>query len=104
MNIVAYEPIGDFSFYDDFLNRKDEGNKNEEQQKSRLSTELIIVIIISCVLLVIVIVLVIVILTFNSKNKDLMDQVNKISFVQSGAKPKEDTNLLLDNENELGIN
>ena len=101
---VAYEPIGDFSFYDDFLNRKDEGNKNEEQQKSRLSTELIIVIIISCVLLVIVIVLVIVILTFNSKNKDLMDQVNKISFVQSGAKPKEDTNLLLDNENELGIN
>ena len=38
---------------------------------------------------------------YNAKNKNLMDQVSKISFVKSGAKPKEDVNLLLDNQNEL---
>ena len=50
---------------------------------------------------VIVIVLVVAIVMYNSKNKDLLNQVNKISFVQSGAGGKDDGNLLLDNQNEL---
>ena len=65
------------------------GNKN-----------LIIVIIITLILLVVVIILIVVIVFFNAKNKDLMEKVNKISFVTSDAKPKEDTNLLMD-DNEL---
>ena len=49
-----------------------------------------------------VIVLIIVIVRYNSKNKDLLSQVNKISFVQSEAtENKDDANLLLDNQNEL---
>ena len=55
-------------------------------------------------LLVIAIVLVIFIFIYKKRNKDLVDQVNKISFVQSGAdtkekdKNKDDGNLLLDGD------
>ena len=73
----------------------------KEDKKSSSPTSLYIVIGISIGLFIIVVILVIVIFSFNAKNKDLMEQVNKISFVSSGAKPKDDTNLLLDNQNEL---
>jgi len=48
------------------------------------------------------IVLVVVVFFFNAKNKDLMNQVNKISFALSGAKEeeKDDGNLLMINETE----
>ena len=62
---------------------------------------LIAIIVVSCVLFVVVVVLIVVIVRYNSKNKDLLTQVNKISFVQSGASAKDDANLLLDNQNEL---
>ena len=89
---VSYEPLGDFSFYDDFLSNS---------TKSSNKKTLYIIIGVSVGLLIIVVILVLVIFTFNARNKDLMDQVQKISFVTSGAKPKDDTNLLLDNQNEL---
>ena len=73
----------------------------KEDKKSNSKTSLYIVIGISIGLFILVVILVIVIFSFNAKNKDLMEQVNKISFVSSGAKPKDDTNLLLDNQNEL---
>jgi hypothetical protein len=63
---------------------------------------LYVIIGVSAFLLVVVVVLIIVIVRYNSKNKDLLSQVNKISFVQSGAtENKDDANLLLDNQNEL---
>ncbi len=62
---------------------------------------LIAIIVVSCFLFIVVVVLVVVIVMYNSKNKDLLTQVNKISFVQSGASAKDDANLLLDNQNEL---
>ena len=62
---------------------------------------LIAIIVVSCFLFVVVVVLIVVIVMYNSKNKDLLTQVNKISFVQSGASAKDDANLLLDNQNEL---
>ena len=95
---VSYEPLGDFSkagqpYADDNdENQSDNGDGDDA---------LYAVIIISAILLIIVIILVVVILIYNAKNKNLMDQVNKISFIKSGAKPKEDVNLLLDNQNEL---
>ena len=73
----------------------------KEDQNDSSKASLYLVIGISVGLFIIVIVLVIVIFSFNAKNKDLMEQVNKISFVSSGAKPKDDTNLLLDSQNEL---
>ena len=49
-------------------------------------------------LLVVAVVLVIFIFVYNKRNKELVDQVNKISFVESGAKERgDDGNLLLDN-------
>ena len=72
-----------------------------KEDKNDSKAGLYVVIGISVALFIIVIILVIVIFSYNAKNKDLMEQVNKISFVSSGAKPKDDTNLLLDTQNEL---
>ena len=64
------------------------------------SKTLIIVIGITAALFVVVIVLIIIVVLFNAKNKDLMDKVNKISFVSSESKPSGESNLLM-GENEL---
>jgi hypothetical protein len=76
--------------------KKSDGGKPLKDNKA-----LIAIIVVSCFLFVVVVVLVVVIVMYNSKNKDLLTQVNKISFVQSGASAKDDANLLLDNQNEL---
>ena len=60
-----------------------------------------VIIAVSCVLVIVVVILVVVIIRYNSKNKDLLNQVNKISFTESGASGKDDANLLMDNQNEL---
>lgn len=86
---------------------KVENPQRMERKKVLLLVEktgLYVIIGVSCFLLVVVVALVIVIVMYNSKNKDLLTQVNKISFVQSGASAKDDANLLLDNQNELEIN
>ena len=75
-----------------------------EPPKNKLSGAMIAIIVVSCFLFVVVVVLIVVIVMYNSKNKDLLTQVNKISFVQSGASAKDDANLLLDNQNDLEIN
>ena len=68
------------------------------------NTLLYVSIAVGGTLLVIAIVLVIFIFIYKKRNKDLVDQVNKISFVQSGAdtkekdKNKDDGNLLLDGD------
>ena len=71
-------------------------------------TAIYVVVGISIALLVVVVVLVIVIMTFNSKNKNLLDQVNKISFSKTDAqRPINDnegdnnSNLLMENNDEL---
>ena len=87
----------------------DEEDKKKETDKTDKKKEddnagLYVIIGVSSFLFVVVIILVIVIVMYNSKNKDLMTQVNKISFVQSGAsEAKDDGNLLLNgiNDNEL---
>ena len=71
------------------------GSKNDDK------TTLYVIIGVSSFLVVVVIVLIVVIIFYNSKKKDLLTQVNKISFVQSDAEAKEDSNLLMDNKNEL---
>ena len=91
---IRQGPITEYEAYDPItFDKKDSGSSDK--------SKLIIILVISGVLLLIVIALVIIILAFNSKNKDLMEQVNKISFIKSGAKPNDDVNLLLDNQNEL---
>ena len=109
---VAYQAVKP----NNVLNEPDSNPKPGESGKSSTDgkeegsapggekTGLYVIIGVSCFLLVVVVALVIVIVMYNSKNKDLLTQVNKISFVQSGASAKDDANLLLDNQNELEIN
>ena len=52
---------------------------------------IIILLVIGLLLFIIIIVLVIVIIVFNSKNKDLLDKVNKVSF----AEGEKDDDLLI---------
>jgi len=66
---------------------------------SKDNTTLLIGLTVGGILLIIIIILAIFVILYNRKNKDLLNQVNKISFVQSEA--KDDNNLLVDNDNEL---
>ena len=54
-----------------------------------------IIVGVSSLLLVIIIILVIFIFAYRKKNQNLTNQVNKISFVESGVKERGDGNLLL---------
>ena len=75
----------------------DKGKGNNDDDKKTLY------IIIGCVggiLLIVVIILVVFVITYRKKNKDLMGQVNKISFVQSGSAARDDDNLLLGNSEQ----
>ena len=97
-------PITEYEAYNTYIIKEtnEPGNPdNDNDDDDNSNTKVVVIIIISAVLFVIIIILVVVIFTFNAKNKGLMDQVNKISFVQSGAKSPDDGNLLLENQNEL---
>ena len=85
--------------YQAFIYSKDYHPSTPE--KSNNNTGLYIGLGIGGVFLVIAIILAVFLFLYCRKNKDLMDQVNKISFTQSGAKEKDDTNLLVENVNEI---
>ena len=78
----------------------DDGEKDSDSDK----TLIYVSIGVGCALVVIVIFLIVFTLLYNKHNKDLADQVNKISFVQSGAdtseKEKVDGNLLLNDDED----
>ena len=93
-------PITEYVSYKS-INEIKSGRPESKDDDDDGDTTLYAIIGVSVGLLVIVVVLVVIILIYNARNRDLMDQVNKISFVKSGAKPKDDVNLLLDNQNEL---
>ena len=77
-------------------------NTDGKHDDEPISTGLVVTIAVSGVLLIIVIALIVLILMYNRKNKDLLNKVNKISFVESGARDRgDDSNLLLNDENEL---
>ena len=78
---------------------KEEPPKVEEKDNID-NTTLYIGIGIGVFLLVVVIVLIAVIVFNMRKNKDLLDRVNKISFMDSRGE-KNDDNLLINNDNEL---
>ena len=84
----------------------DEGNKNDDDSNSgnkgnndnndNNDSYLIVILIIGSMLFIVVIILVIIVIIFNNKNKNLMDQVNQISFAESLSKG----DLLADDEDE----
>ena len=78
--------------------------KKDEPEKEKDNTLLYVSIAVGGTLFVVALILVVFIFIYKKKNKDLVEQVNKISFVQSGAETKEkekgkdDGNLLLDGD------
>ena len=72
---------------------------NKEQEKSNKTKLIIAVSVVGGVFLAVVIVLIVVIVKFNKKNKDLLNQVNSISFVDERNTINED-----ENTNNLIIN
>ena len=76
----------------------DDNTKGSDNTKDSNNTALYVSIGVGLFVLAVIIVLVIFIFVYNKRNKNLIDQVNKISFVESGAKERgDDGNLLLDN-------
>ena len=78
--------------------------KKDEPEKEKNNTLLYVSIAVGGTLFVVALILVVFIFIYKKKNKDLVEQVNKISFVRSGAETKEkekgkdDGNLLLDGD------
>jgi len=98
---VAYNSTNKVTIKPKPNNPEESGNTDGKNDDDK-SAGLYVIIGVSAFLLIVVVVLIIVIVRYNSKNKDLLSQVNKISFVQSNAaENKDDANLLLDNQNEL---
>ena len=75
---------------------KNDDNSNNDDNKDNNNGYLIVILIIGSMLFIVVIILVIIVIIFNNKNKNLMDQVNQISFAESLSKG----DLLADNEDE----
>ena len=81
-------------------NKKDD-NKNKNKNEKNNNGALIVILIIGSMLFIVVVVLIIIVILFNNKNKNLLDQVNQISFAQSLSKG--DNDLLADKEDEKNI-
>jgi hypothetical protein len=71
--------------------------------KSGSSTLVIAIITVSIILFIVIVILIIIVYAFNSRNKNLMDKVNAVSFVDPDEKgsPLTGTNLLMEGKNEL---
>jgi hypothetical protein len=67
------------------------------------SSFVIAIIAISIILFVIIVILIILVFVFSARNKNLMDKVNAVSFVDPDEKgsPLTGTNLLMEGKNEL---
>ena len=77
-------------------------NKPNESNKSKNSF-VVAVIVVAIILFIVIVVLIVVVLTFSAKNKNLMDKVNAVSFVDPDEKgnPLTGNNLLMEGKNEL---
>ena len=116
IQVIAYineEPITEYVAYNSlFFEKKnnsvvvddssDMNKKNDPNDTSNNGSNkklIIIISVVSCLFVVVVAALVVVIWRFNMKNKNLLDQVNKISFVDERSTINED-----ENTNNLIIN
>ena len=89
---VAYEPTKDIDNQD--IDKDDEDNDDD-------NALITVVSIVGAFIFLIVVVLIIIIVMYNLKTKDLLKQVNKISFADDPNKKSKTENLLLDDQNEM---
>ena len=99
--LIAQVNDGPINEYYSYGYKDDYGFSNKGKSKS--SPFLVAIIVISIVLFIIIIILVIIVFAFNARNKNLMDKVNAVSFVDPDEKgsPLTGTNLLMEGKNEL---
>ncbi len=98
LQITAYVnqgPINEFVSYNSLYFKYNDGRGTD--------IALILIIIISSILFIVVIVLLVIIIRCNSKNKDLLDRVNKTSFQQEKEDNQQGEGLLY-NEEKGGLN
>ena len=89
---VAYEPNKSLKITD----KSSETNSDDDENNNKT-----LIIVISCVgggVLLLLIILIVIVVLYNSKTKDLLENVNKISFADGDDKKDKNENLLLDNE------
>ena len=116
IQVIAYineEPITEYVAYnslffeiknnsvvvDDSSDMNQKNDPNDTRNNGSNKKLIIIISVVSCLFVVVVAALVVVIWRFNMKNKNLLDQVNKISFVDERSTINED-----ENTNNLIIN
>ena len=106
IQVMAYikdGPINEYVAYDPYyvdVQPGSGGGSSSDGKSSGKNKTFYIIIGVGVGLLVIIIVLIVIILVFNAKNKNLIDKVNKVSFVSIDNKSNTDSNLLVD-DNEL---
>lgn len=98
IGIVNDGPINEYYSYG---YKDDYGFSNKG--KSGSSPIVIAIITISIILFIIIVILIIIVFAFSARNKNLMDKVNAVSFVDPDEKgsPLTGTNLLMEGKNEL---
>ena len=98
---VAYEPIyNDITAIDD--NNKDNNNKNNSNKSN--NTQMWIIITLSSIIgivLIALISLIVVVCVYHRKNRDLLKNVNTVSFVEKYIKENVNVNLLYDKDELL---
>ena len=95
---VAYEPKSD---YEDNLEDDDDDDKDKDKDKDDDDDNDVLIAIVASIggaIFIILVALVVIILIYNRKTKDLLQQVNKISFADGDTKDKAENLLLDDNE------
>ena len=75
--------------------------KFDEDDDDNNKPLIIVVSIVGSIIFLIMVVLIIIIVMYNLKTKDLLKQVNKISFADDPNKKNKSENLLLDEQNEM---
>ena len=96
--LVKFYSIKEYLLYKpcDITNSSD----TRSEHKNINNTLIWIIVGTSGGLFIVIIIIIIIIVIYNSNKKDLLEKVNKVSFVGSDEKEKDD-NLLIDDKNEL---
>ena len=84
---VAYEPTNKIDIVED----------DDDDDAALIA----VIAIVGSVIAIIIVVLIVIIVIYNLKTKDLLKQVNKISFADDPNKKSKSENLLLDDQNEM---
>ena len=97
---VNFHSVKEYLLYKPYNISNSSDTPSDDKDKNSNNTIIWIIVGVSGGLFIIIITIIIIIVIYNSNKKDLLEKVNKVSFVESDKKEKDD-NLLIDDKNEL---